>query len=167
MVGVAGTDQKVDYLTRELGFDAAFNYKTVHNYVAAFKELCPAGIDVYFDNVGGPVTDAVFLTMNLHARISVSGQISQYNLEKPELGPRLFWKLVEKRARVEGFLVFDFADRYPEALRELAAWVRAGQIKYHEDIADGLENAPRAFIGMLQGHNLGKQLVKVADLGRD
>jgi NADPH-dependent curcumin reductase CurA len=163
VVGTAGSEEKVDHLVRDLGFDAAFNYKTIDNYVSKLREVCPKGIDVYFDNVGGPLTDAVFLTMNVGARISVCGQISQYNLERPEMGPRLLWKLIEKRAKVEGFLFFDFAPRFPEALGDLSAWLHQGKIQYRETIIEGIENAPRAFIGMLQGQNTGKQLVKVSD----
>lgn len=162
-VGIAGTDEKVDYVTRELGFDAAFNYKTVNNYVEELQRLCPAGIDVYFDNVGGAITDAVFPCFNSRARVAVCGQISQYNLEKPEQGPRLLWKLIEKQARVEGFLVFQFADQYKPALEQLAAWVAEGKIKYREQIVEGIANAPEAFLGMLRGQNIGKQLIKIAD----
>ncbi len=163
VVGVAGSDVKVDYLMRELGFDAAFNYKTTDDYFKKLKELCPGGIDVYFDNVGGPVMDAVFKLINVKARVCVCGQISQYNLAKPEMGPRFLWKLIEKRARVEGFLVFQFADRYAEGLRQMAEWYKAGKMKIREEITEGIKNAPRAFIGMLQGQNTGKQLVKIAE----
>ena len=162
VVGVAGTDDKVDYLVRELGFDAAFNYKTTGDHGQKLKELCPDGIDVYFDNVGGSITDAVFKRINVRARVCICGQISQYNLARPEPGPRFLWKLIEKQARVEGFLVFQFAGRYPEGLRQMAEWYRAGRIKIREEIVEGIENAPQAFIGMLQGRNTGKQLVKVA-----
>jgi NADPH-dependent curcumin reductase CurA len=163
VVGVAGSEDKVRHILHDLHFDTAFNYKTDTNYIAKLKEVCPKGIDVYFDNVGGAITDAVFQVMNIHARISVCGQMSQYNLEKPEMGPRLLFKLIEKRARVEGFLVFDYADRYKEGLTQLAQWLRSGQIVYRESIVEGLENAPRAFLGMLQGENVGKQLVQVVD----
>ncbi len=163
VVGVAGSDDKVEYLVRELGFDAAFNYKTTDDYLKRLKELCPDGIDVYFDNVGGPVTDAVFRIINVRGRVSVCGQISQYNLAKPEMGPRFLWKLIEKRARVEGFLVFQFADRYAEGLKQMAEWFNAGKIRNRENVVQGIQNAPRAFIGMLQGQNTGKQLVKIAD----
>ncbi|HXF41245.1 MAG TPA: NADP-dependent oxidoreductase, partial [Blastocatellia bacterium] len=157
-VGIAGADDKVAYLTGELGFDAAFNYKTVDDYYAKLKELCPNGIDVYFDNVGGAITDAVFGLLNTKARISICGQISQYNLEKPEIGPRLILtSLLVKQARAEGFLVFQFADRYPEALGQMAQWLNAGNLKYAEDIEEGIENTPRAFMAMLKGRNTGKQ----------
>lgn len=162
VIGVAGTDQKVDYLVNELGFDAAFNYKTTDNYYMKLQELCPGGIDVYFDNVGGEITDAVFMLINTKARISICGQISQYNLEKPEIGPRLLWTLIVKQARVEGFLVFQFADRYVEGIMQMAQWLKEGKLKYAEDIAEGIENAPQAFIGMLKGQNTGKQLVKIS-----
>jgi NADPH:quinone reductase len=162
VVGVAGSEDKIEYVTRELSFDAAFNYKTAGDYVQKLKEVCPGGVDVYFDNVGGPLTDAVFQVMNVGARVAVCGQISQYNLEQPEMGPRLLFLLIIKRAKVQGFLVFDYAARYPEAYRQLAEWLRADKLKYRETIAEGLENAPKAFIGMLKGQNIGKQLVHVS-----
>jgi NADPH-dependent curcumin reductase CurA len=161
--GVAGSDDKIRYLTQELNFDTAFNYKTADDYFRKLKEVCPSGIDVYFDNVGGSLTDAVFLVMNVHARISVCGQISQYNLDKPEMGPRLLWKLIEKRAKVQGFLVFDYASRYKEGIKQLTEWYQASKIKYRETITEGIENAPKAFIGMLKGQNIGKQLVKLSE----
>ncbi len=164
VVGIAGSDYKIDYITNELGFDAAFNYKTVSDYSEKLKEICPDGIDVYFDNVGGAITDAVFLNLNVKGRIAICGQISQYNLEKPEFGPRLLWQLIVKRARVEGFLVSEFADRYEEGLHQMAEWLKTGKVKYRETIVEGIENAPMAFIGMLKGENIGKQLVKVSDL---
>lgn len=163
-VGIAGTNEKVDYIVNELGFDAAFNYKTVSDYNSKLQELCPDGVDVYFDNVGGTITDAVFLNLSVKARVVICGQISQYNLEKPELGPRKLWHLIVKRARVEGFLVFEFADQFDEGFHQMAEWLETGKIKYRETIIDGFENAPRAFIGMLKGANIGKQLVKVSDL---
>jgi len=162
VVGIAGSDQKIAWLRDELSFDAAFNYKTTPDYYAKLEELCPNGVDVYFDNVGGTITDAVFRLINIGARIVVCGQIAQYNDEKPETGPRLLWRLVVKQARAEGFLVFQFAPRYAEGLKQMAAWLKAGKLKYREQFVDGIENTPRAFIGMLQGENTGKQLVRVA-----
>jgi NADPH:quinone reductase len=163
VVGIAGTDDKVDYLVNELGFDTAFNYKTVENYFAKLRELCPHGIDVYFDNVGGEITDAVLRQINLKARISICGQISQYNLEKPEMGPRLLGVLIVNRARIEGFLVSDYASRFAEGLQQLAAWIKEGKLQYRENIIEGFENMPRAFIGLLQGENTGKQIVKAVE----
>ena len=164
VVGVAGSDSKVAYLRNELGFDAAFNYRTVSDYDGQLKELCPAGIDVYFDNVGGAISDAVMRLISVGARIAVCGQISQYNLEKPEMGPRWFGQLIVRRAKVQGFLVLDYAERFSEGRQELAQWLTQGKLKYREDIARGIENAPQAFIGMLQGKNLGKQLVQIAEV---
>jgi hypothetical protein len=162
-IGIAGGDDKVRYVVDKLGFDGAFNYRTTRNYVEKLRELCPRGIDVYFDNVGGAITDAVIPVLNTHARLSICGQISQYNLEKPETGPRWLWALIVKQARAEGFLVFQFADRFAEAAVEMAGWIKQGKLKYKEDIVEGLENLPKAFIGMLQGDNTGKRLVKVAE----
>jgi NADPH:quinone reductase len=163
VVGVAGSDAKVAYLVDELGFDAGFNYKTVSDGYRRLAELCPAGIDVYFDNVGGPISDAVMRLINVKARIAVCGQISQYNLDKPEPGPRCFGQLIAKRAKVQGFLVSDYGERFSEALRGMGQWLKQGKLKYREDVAQGLDNAPQAFIGMLHGKNLGKQLVQVSE----
>lgn len=164
VVGIAGGDDKIAYITGELGFDAAFNYKTQSDYHQKLSELCPAGIDVYFDNVGGAITDAVFRLINTKARISICGQISQYNLEKPEIGPRLILTmLLVRQARAEGFLVFQFANKYPEGLKQMAQWLKEGKLKYKEDIEQGIENTPAAFMAMLKGRNVGKQLVKVSD----
>ncbi len=163
VVGIAGSDAKVDYMLNELGYDAAFNYRTTTSYYRQLFTLCPEGIDVYFDNVGGEITDAVFRLIRDYARVVICGQISQYNLERPEMGPRFLWTLIVHRARVEGFLVFQFKDRFEQGLRDLSRWVAEGRIKVHEQIADGIENAPKAFIGMLHGENLGKQLVRLAE----
>ena len=164
VVGSAGTDEKIDYITDELGFDAGFNYKNVTDYQAKLAELCPDGIDVYFDNVGGRITDAVFPNLRVKGRVVICGQISQYNLENPETGPRFLWHLITQRARIEGFLVFEFADRYAEALPQMTDWIKQGKLKYRETIAEGgIEKAPAAFISMLKGGNIGKQLVKIAD----
>ena len=123
-VGIAGGDDKVDWIKRECGFDAAFNYKTTTDYFAALRELCPKGIDVYFDNVGGPITDAVLPQINVGARISICGQISQYNNAKPEMGPRLLGMLIVARAKMQGFLVTDYAARFGPALTVLTGWYR-------------------------------------------
>lgn len=159
-VGIAGSDEKVKWLVDDLRFDAAFNYKTTPDYDAKLKELCPKGIDCYFDNVGGKITEAVFRQINTAARIAICGQISQYNLDKPEMGPPLSY-LLTKRAKAEGFLVFQFLDRYPEGIAQMAEWLRDGKLTYREQIIEGFENTPRAFIAMLAGENIGKMLVKV------
>jgi NADPH:quinone reductase len=161
-IGIAGSEEKVRFLIEELGFDAAFNYRGTADYAAKLKELCPNGVDVYFDNVGGPITDAVMRRIASHARVAVCGQISQYNSVEPESGPRWLGQLVVRQARVEGFLVTQFADRYEAGLRQLSTWLKDGRLKYREDVVNGLENAPHAFIRMLEGKNIGKQLVKVS-----
>ena len=164
VVGSAGTDEKVAYIVDELGFDDAFNYKEVTDYHEEFQRLLPDGIDVCFDNVGGVITDAVFPNLRIKGRVVICGQISQYNLEKPETGPRFLWNMITKRARIEGFLVSEFADQHTEALVEMAEWLRQGKLKYRETIEEGgIESAPAAFISMLKGGNIGKQLVKIAD----
>lgn len=162
VVGIAGGDDKVAWIVGECGFDAAFNYKTTQNYHAKLQELCPKGIDVYFDNVGGPITDAVFGLLNVGARISICGQISQYNNTKPEMGPRLLAALIVARAKVQGFLVSDYGAQFGPALVEMTGWVKAGKIKYREDIVEGFENLPKAFIGLFSGENIGKRLVHVS-----
>lgn len=166
-IGVAGSDEKIRYLTSELGFDGGFNYHETADYAAKLKELCPNGIDIYFDNVGGKITDEVLRQINTRARVAVCGQISQYNAEGPEMGPRWLSQLIIKQAKVEGFLVTQFSERYEEALKQLGTWLRDGKIKYREDVVDGLENAPAAFIGMMEGKNIGKQLVKVGAAAAD
>jgi NADPH-dependent curcumin reductase CurA len=161
VVGIAGSDEKIKYIVDECGYDAGFNYKTTDDYEAKLKELCPNGIDVYFDNVGGPITDAVFGLLNRYARISICGQISQYSNTKVEMGPRFLFNLIFSSAKVQGFLASDYISQFGPASAELAGWVKSGQIKYREDIVEGFENLPKAFIGMLKGDNIGKRFVKV------
>jgi NADPH-dependent curcumin reductase CurA len=158
-VGIAGGADKLEDVRALYRFDEAIDYKA-GDVRAAVKEACPEGVDVYFDNVGGDVSAAVHPRLSVGARIAICGQVSQYNLERP--GPTFHpAALVVHRARMEGFLVSDFAHRFGEALPRLARWVAGGEIRYREHITDGLENAPRAFIGMLNGENRGKALVRV------
>jgi hypothetical protein len=162
-IGIAGSDEKVRFLIGELGFDGAFNYHETADYAAKLKELCPNGVDVYFDNVGGAITDAVMRRLATNARVAVCGQISQYNAVEPEMGPRWLSQLIIRQAKVEGFLVSQFAARFDEGLQQLSTWLKAKRLRYREDVVEGLENAPKAFIRMLEGKNIGKQLVKVAE----
>jgi NADPH-dependent curcumin reductase CurA len=162
-IGTAGSAAKVDYCVTELGYDDCINYRTSRDIAADLKRACPDGIDIYFDNVGGAVTDAVFPLLNLRGRVVICGQISQYNLAAPELGPRFLWHLIRTRGRIEGFLVSDYIARYGEGLAALAGWLRDGRLKYREDVTSGLENAPRKLIALLEGENFGKALIKVAD----
>ncbi len=160
-VGIAGSDAKVAWITGELGFDAAFNYKTTENYVTKLKQLCPNGIDCYFDNVGGPITEAIFPVLNTRARIAICGQISQYNLARAQSGAPVFSELLNKSAKAEGFIVLQFADRYAEGMAQMAKWIKEEEIKYRETFVEGFENMPRALIGVLSGENTGKMIVKM------
>ena len=161
VVGVAGTDDKVSYARETTGYDAAFNYRSTEDYEAAFRGMAPEGIDVYFDNVGGPISDAVYPLLKQNARVAICGQISQYNLTEVPQGPRLFWHLIVKRARVQGFLVFDYFPKFRDALQKMAGWYAEGRLTCEECVTDGIENAPTAFIKMLNGANTGKQLVRI------
>ncbi len=162
-VGVAGPDVKISWLVDELGFDAGFGYTTPAQCRDTLEALCPAGIDVYFDTVGGPLTDVVMGLINTGARICANGQISQYNLEDPELGPRWLSQLIVKHAKVQGFVVSDYTERFPEGLERLAGWLEQGELRYRDDITQGIEGAPYAFIAMLQGKNQGRQLVHLSE----
>jgi NADPH-dependent curcumin reductase CurA len=166
VVGIAGSEEKIRYLTEELGFDAGINYKTAENLRKALSEACPDGVDVYFDNVGGAVTDAVLLRINRGARIVLCGQIALYNQETPDVGPRNLTQLLIHSALMKGFIVSDYADRFPEGIARLAEWFRNGKLKYKETVVEGLENAPKAFIGLFHGENIGKQIVRVAEPSR-
>jgi NADPH-dependent curcumin reductase CurA len=159
-VGIAGADDKIRYLVEDLGFDAAFNYKTSSDYQAKLNELCPSGIDCYFDNVGGAISDAVFTLVNTFGRVSVCGQISLYNQQHIEPGPRLLGQILVRQLKVEGFIVTRFQERWPQGIAQIARWIQEGKIRYREEIVVGFENTPRAFIDMLEGKNTGKMLVK-------
>jgi NADPH-dependent curcumin reductase CurA len=161
VVGTAGGQDKCDWLVRDLGFDAAVDYKAGGVY-RALRAVCPNGIDVYFDNTGGPVLDAALSLMNLHGRIVCCGNVSQYDVEKPAPGPMAVPGLVvTKRLRLEGFVVMDFFDQRAEAEARLARWVEEGKIKAIVDVVDGLDKAPQALIGLFEGRNKGKMAVRV------
>ena len=160
VVGLAGSAEKVSDLTELYGYDAGIDYKQ-DDVNARLKDACPNGVDIYFDNVGGTVSETVFRRLALGARVPVCGQISQYNLAEPELAPRNLSFLIVFRARLEGFLIGDYAHRFPEGLQRLGRWLAEGKLRYREDVTEGLENAPRAFMGLLRGENRGKALVKL------
>ncbi len=162
VVGVTSSQPKVQYLREQMGFDAALEWGSGQDGLDRLAALCPDGVDVYFDNVGGTVTDTVVTLLNLKARVAVCGQSSQYNLERPEHGPRWLRNLIIKRAKVEGFLVWDFVAEHPRALKQLSEWLRTGKLRNREHIVEGVENAPRAFIEMLAGHHRGKYLVRLS-----
>jgi len=160
-VGVAGGAAKCELLTRELGFDAAVDYKAGDTR-RALRAACPDGIDVYFDNVGGDVLEACLFNMKLHGRIACCGAVSQYDGEAPAHGPRgVPGLIVTKRLVMTGFIVMDFAEKNEKALADLAGWVNSGQLVVREDIIEGLENLPGALVGLLAGENVGKRMVKV------
>ena len=162
VVGIAGSDEKCGWLSEKIGFDAAVNYKS-QSVSERLQELCPNGIDVFYDNVGGKILDAVLNLINVKARIVICGMISQYNAVKPVPGPYNFRNILVQRARVEGFIVLDYADRYYEAYRELTKWLSEGKIQYRVDVVDGLTEAPSAINKLFDGSNQGKLIVKVSD----
>lgn len=162
VVGIAGGPSKCAWLTKEAHFDAAIDYK--HDDVAAkLRELCPKGVDVYFDNVGGEILDAVLGQIALRARIVLCGGISGYNEATPPPGPRNLMNLVVQRGRMEGFIILDYIARFGEGAAKLSEWVRTGDIVHQEDIQRGLENAPRTLLRLFTGANTGKQLLQVAE----
>lgn len=163
VVGVAGSDDKINYLKNELGFDEGINYKTTNDMAEAIAKACPDGVDVYFDNVGGEITDGVYANLNKFARIAICGQIAYYNATSAPTGPRVEGTLLKKSAMMKGFIVNDYASRFGEAARNLAQWVQEGKLQYQENISEGFENVPQAFLGLFTGENTGKQLVKIAD----
>lgn len=163
VVGIAGTDQKCEFLKNELGFDAAINYKTIDNLDKALEVACPNGVDVYFDNVGGSISDSVMNLLNDYARIPLCGAISVYNSTDGDMGPRIQSKLIKTRSLIKGFVLGDYASRQAEGLQELGKWLSEGKLKYEETIIDGFDHVIEAFLQLFQGTNLGKMLVKVGE----
>jgi len=160
-VGIAGGSDKVRLCREEFRYDAAVDYKT-GEFESALDVACPAGVDVYFDNTAGRISDAVMRHLNVGARIVVCGTASVASWDPVPLGPRVERHLLTKRARMQGFIAFDYAHRFPEALEELERWVRAGAIRYREDVLDGIEHAPGSIAGLYRGENLGKRLIRIA-----
>lgn len=162
VVGIAGGAEKCRFVAERLGFDACIDYKA-GPVAAALKEHCPQGVDVYFDNVGGEILDAVLTRIAPRARIVICGAISQYNATAPVKGPSNYLSLLVNRARMEGMVVFDYAARYPEAVAQLGEWLAQGAIQSHEHVVDGFEGFPQALLLLFEGRNLGKLVLKVAD----
>ncbi len=162
VIGIAGGDAKCRWLSEELGFDAAIDYKS-EDVVLRLAELCPDGLDVFWDNVGGEILDAALASLATHARIVICGGTSAYNAAEPPSGPTNYGRLVIGRARMEGFLVFDHLDRVDEAMSELLPWVSQGKLRCREEVRDGLETAPAALIDLFRGGNRGKLIIRVAD----
>jgi NADPH-dependent curcumin reductase CurA len=162
VVGIAGGKDKCDFVVNELGFDACIDYKS-GSVKDGLKQHCPKGVDVYFDNVGGDILDAVLTRINRKARIVICGAISQYNNTTPVKGPANYLSLLVNRARMEGIVVFDWADRYHEGAAQMAQWMKEGNFKTREDIVDGIENFPQTLLMLFEGRNFGKLILKVAD----
>ena len=160
-IGIAGGAQKVDLCRKEFGYDIAIDYRA-GDLEAKIAAACPDGIDVYFDNTSGEISDAVLRHLAVGARVIVCGTASIASWSPPPLGPRVERHLLVKRARIQGFLIFDYLDRYPEGLRALGEWVRAGLIRYREDVLEGIEQAPDSIAGLYRGENLGKRLIRIA-----
>jgi NADPH-dependent curcumin reductase CurA len=164
-VGIAGGKEKCDYAVKELGFDACIDHRDA-NMPALLKEACPKGIDIYFENVGGAVWDAVLPLLNVHARVPLCGLIAQYNSTGLPPGPdrssQLMGMFLIKQIKVQGFIISSYFHRMPAFVADMSQWMQAGRIKYREDIVQGLENAPQAFMGLFKGNNFGKLLVEVS-----
>ncbi|MFO7938621.1 MAG: NADP-dependent oxidoreductase [Bacteroidales bacterium] len=161
VVGIAGSPEKVDFLKHELGFDEAFNYKAESDLRTAIQRTAPKGVDVYFDNVGGPISDAVIQELNPFSRIPLCGQISLYNETSMPTGPRIQPRLLKQRTLIKGFIVRDYLEQADQARQQLAQWLKEGKIKNKETLVDGFEKLPEAFIGLFHGENTGKLIVKV------
>lgn len=161
VVGIAGGRAKCDFVVNELGFDACIDYKA-GEVKAGLKQHCPKGVDVYFDNVGGDILDDVLARLARGARIVICGAISQYNNTTPVQGPKNYLSLLVHRARMEGMVVFDYADRFPQAVTELAGYLKDGRLKSKEDVVEGLENFPDALVKLFTGANFGKLILQVS-----
>ncbi len=160
VVGIAGSDDKIKMLKEEFDFDEVINYKTTSNINEAIKNASPNGVDIYFDNVGGEISDAVIANINFHARIVLCGQISLYNATEKPMGPRLQPMLLTRSVLMQGFIVSNYQSRFGEGIQQLSQWVKEGKLKYKETIVDGFDKLPEALIGLFSGNNSGKMIVK-------
>ncbi|SIQ65518.1 NADP-dependent oxidoreductase [Maribacter ulvicola] len=161
VIGIAGTDEKIEILKSEFGFDHGINYKTTEDMKSAIEAAAPNGVDIYFDNVGGPISDAVLFNINQFARIINCGAISVYNNTEIPMGVAVQPFLVKNSALMQGFIVSNYADKFPVAMKQLSAWLGEGKLTYKETIVEGFENTPQAFLDMMDGKNKGKMIVKV------
>jgi hypothetical protein len=161
VIGITGSDKKAELLKSKFKFDSAINYKTVPDLNMAIRNTCPKGVDIYFDNVGGEISDAVLANINKHARLPVCGAISLYNETKVPVGPRIQTILLTKSATMRGFIVGDFSSKFPEAIKQLAVWLKEGKLTYAETIVSGFDNIPQAFLDLFDGKNEGKMIVKI------
>lgn len=161
VVGIAGSDEKCRLIKEQFGFDEAVNYKTSKIMTKAIAEVCPKGVDVYYDNVGGEIADAVISNLNFHARIVLCGQISLYNSTEVPMGPRILPRLLTRSILLQGFIVSNYSNRFGEAFQHLTQWVKEGKLKYEETIIHGFDKLPDAFLGLFRGENQGKMMVEV------
>jgi len=161
VIGIAGSDEKVAMLKSKFGFDDAINYNTAEDIKEAISNICPNGVDVYFDNVGGKISDAVHANINRLGRIIVCGAISSYNNTSMELGPRAEHFLIKKSALMQGFIVSNYAEKFPEGMKRLSQWLKEGKLTYSETIVEGFDSIPRAFIDLFDGKNKGKMIIKI------
>jgi NADPH:quinone reductase len=160
VIGITGSDEKVKALKNEFDFDEAINYKTDKNLQETIATLCPKGVDIYFDNVGGEISDAVINNLNFHARVILCGQISLYNSAITPIGPRIQPMLVTRSVLMQGFIVSDFQNLFPEGVNQVAQWVKAGKLRFTETIVHGFDQLPTALLGLFKGRNIGKMIVE-------
>src|SRR5699024_97982 len=163
VVGIAGSDEKTNFLKDELNFDEGINYRTTDDIEDDLKRACPDGVDVYFDNVGGEISDAVMTQFNRYARIPVCGAISSYNKDEQDIGPRVQQTLIKKSALMQGFTVGNYSDRFKEGTKQLGQWLQEGKLTYRETIREGFENIPEAFLDLFRGKIIGKLLVRIEE----
>lgn len=161
VIGIAGSDDKIDMLKEEFGFDDAINYKTTTDMKKAIAKACPKGVDVYFDNVGGDISDAIMMNLNFQARVVICGQISLYNSTETPMGPRLQPILLTRSVLMQGFIVSDFQSDFPEGIQHLVSWIKEGKLNFKETVVHGFDKLPEALLGLFKGDNTGKMIVKV------
>jgi NADPH-dependent curcumin reductase CurA len=161
VVGIASSNEKTEFLVNKLKFDEAINYRTTKNMGEAIAKACPNGVDIYYDNVGGEISDAVIANINKGARIIICGQISLYNSTETPIGPRPQGMILKKSALMQGFIVSNYASRFPEGVKQLTQWLDEGKLSYQETIVKGFDKLPEAFTGLFEGKNLGKMLVEI------
>ncbi|WP_165749175.1 NADP-dependent oxidoreductase [Cellulophaga sp. Z1A5H] len=161
VIGIAGSDEKIEMLTSDFGFDAGINYNETKDMSAAIKAAAPNGVDIYFDNVGGPISDAVLFNINRFARMIICGAISVYNSTEVPMGVSVQPFLVKNSALMQGFIVSNYADKFPEAMKQLSIWLSEGKLKYTETVVEGFDNIPSAFLDLFEGKNKGKMIVKI------
>ena len=160
VIGIAGSDEKVALLKEKFGFDEAINYKTTNNLTEDIAKFCPKGVDIYYDNVGGEISDAVIANINFNARIALCGQISLYNSSEIPVGPRIQPMLLTRSVLMQGFIVGNYSADFPEGIKHLSEWVKDGKLKFSETIENGFDNLPKALLGLFKGENTGKMIVK-------